>query len=220
MPLIVRIRVPTYEDVPGAKTVTLYPIEVTYDTGKTRRVCKRYRDVLNFHATLLKAAPHAQLEAFNFPHKSLFNTTAEFTKERRRSGFEAYFELLLRLGAPYAPFVVAFLRHGEGADSAFEETGEPRASPALLDALEVADAPPSLVLERPRSAFHWVLCFYAPAALASFGYASLLTALGCVGPEDWARGPAWLAVATAPLVLCVALALFAPLVDDDLENAL
>ena len=126
MPQIVRIRVPTYEDMDvGAGPITLYPVEVTYDTGKSRKVSKRYSDVLNFHTTLLKAAPHVALETFNFPHKSLFSTSAEFTKERRRSGFEEYFELLLRLGTAYAPFVATFLRHGEFKDEvpSFEELG-------------------------------------------------------------------------------------------------
>ena len=228
MPQIVRIRVPTYEDMDvGAGPITLYPVEVTYDTGKSRKVSKRYSDVLNFHTTLLKAAPHVALETFNFPHKSLFSTSAEFTKERRRSGFEEYFELLLRLGAAYAPFVATFLRHGEFQDEvpSFEELGASaggnpptakRLNSLLLDGLGARPpSPPALKLERPKTAFHWFVGFYLPTAVLAFAYAQLLTFLGAVALDDWTRGPAWLAVSTAPLVLTVALALLAPLCDDD-----
>ena len=235
---------PTYVDVDGGGgPVTLYPVEVTFDTGRSRTVSKRYSDVLNFHTTLLKAAPHVALETFNFPHKSIFSTSAEFTKERRRSGFEEYFELLLRLGSAYAPFVATFLRHGELPDEAppFDELGtsdggasgaerararaDGAASPTdkrlhslMLDALDDGGgAVPALKLERPKTAFHWFVGFYLPAYLLSFAYAHLLTALGAITARDWDRGPVWLAVATAPLVLCVSLALLAPVCDDDLE---
>ena len=57
--------------------------------------------------------------------------------------------------------------------------------------------------------------FYLPTAVLAFAYAQLLTCLGAVALDDWTRGPAWLAVSTAPLVLTVALALLAPLCDDD-----
>lgn len=251
---------PTYVDVDGGGgPVTLYPVEVTFDTGRSRKVSKRYSDVLNFHTTLLKAAPHVALETFNFPHKSIFSTSAEFTKERRRSGFEEcrrrprpffarpprkkkrYFELLLRLGSAYAPFVATFLRHGELKDEApsFEELGSAGEAAAgdlaavaaaagtptakrlhslMLDALDGdAESAPALALERPKSAFHWFVGFYLPAYLLAFAYAHLLTALGAITARDWDRGPVWLAVATAPLVLCVSLALLAPVCDDDLE---
>ena len=83
MPRVARIRVPVYQET-GKHT--LYRIEVTTDDGRTRRVERRYRDVLRFHGTLCRAAPHPKLEQFDFPHKSILNTNAEFTKERRRSG--------------------------------------------------------------------------------------------------------------------------------------
>ena len=83
MPRVARIRVPIYQET-GKHT--LYRIEVTTDDGRTRRVERRYRDVLRFHGTLCRAAPHPKLDQFDFPHKSILNTNAEFTKERRRSG--------------------------------------------------------------------------------------------------------------------------------------
>ena len=81
MPRVARIRVPIYQET-GKHT--LYRIEVTTDDGRTRKVERRYRDVLRFHGTLCRAAPHPKLEQFDFPHKSILNTNAELTKERRR----------------------------------------------------------------------------------------------------------------------------------------
>jgi len=125
MATITRVRVPKYVDVYVDGTpVTLYPIEVMVESGAVRRVSKRYSDVLTFHKDVLTGAPHPALEAFNFPHKSIFHTTAEFTKERRRSGFEEYFELLLRLGPAYAPFIATFLKDDDDdLDSSFDELG-------------------------------------------------------------------------------------------------
>ena len=85
---------PQYLDVAvKGTTLTLYPVEVMQENGKVRKVSKRYSDILQFHKEVTRGAPHPALEEFNFPHKSVFNTTAEFTKERRRSGFEEYFDL-------------------------------------------------------------------------------------------------------------------------------
>ena len=133
MPRVARIRVPIYQET-GKHT--LYRIEVTTDDGRTRKVERRYRDVLRFHGTLCRAAPHPKLEQFDFPHKSILNTNAEFTKERRRSGFEAYFALLLSLGPNYAPFVETFLKADERSldDSGHSRppTPTPVAQPALV----------------------------------------------------------------------------------------
>ena len=57
-----------------------------------------------------------------------------------------------------------------------------------------------------------------PTALLAYAYAQLLTGLGAVTVDDWTRGPAWLAVSSAPLVLTVTLALFAPLCDDEVDK--
>ncbi|KAJ1456086.1 hypothetical protein M885DRAFT_518557 [Pelagophyceae sp. CCMP2097] len=224
---ITRVRVPVYLDIDVNRSgvpITLYPFEVLYASGKVHKVSKRYSDVLNFHNTLLKAAPHHAIELFNFPHKSWMSTTAEFTKERRRSGFEEYFEMLLRLGDVYAPFVFTFLQHGEfKSESAFDELGvespppapEDLASPMISSPARAAPAQRmgGLVLARPRDAGEWVCKFYAPVAGVAFAYAWLLTLLGVVRPSDWRGGGAWLAILTAPLVLCVATALASPASD-------
>ena len=226
MPRVARIRVPIYQET-GKHT--LYRIEVTTDDGRTRKVERRYRDVLRFHGTLCRAAPHPKLEQFDFPHKSILNTNAEFTKERRRSGFEAYFALLLSLGPNYAPFVETFLKPDERAlDDSGHSTGRPAtptpvAQPAVVfdddedDDSTIAIQQPPLVLEKPRSLTHWALCFYLPVALVTYAHCCVLTLLGALHTEDWSKGQAWLAVLSAPLVLCVALALLAPAVDDSEE---
>jgi len=225
MPRVARIRVPIYQET-GKHT--LYRIEVTTDDGRTRKVERRYRDVLRFHGTLCRAAPHPKLEQFDFPHKSILNTNAEFTKERRRSGFEAYFALLLSLGPNYAPFVETFLKADERTldDSGHSRppTPTPVAQPAVVfdededdDESTIAIQQPSLVLERPRSLTHWALCFYLPVSLATYAHCCVLTLLGALSTQDWSKGQAWLAVLSAPLVLCVALALLAPAVDDSDE---
>ena len=225
MPRVARIRVPIYQET-GKHT--LYRIEVTTDDGRTRKVERRYRDVLRFHGTLCRAAPHPKLEQFDFPHKSILNTNAEFTKERRRSGFEAYFALLLSLGPNYAPFVETFLKADERTldDSGHSRPPTPTPvaqAPVVFDDDEdddestIAIQQPSLVLERPRSLTHWALCFYLPVSLATYAHCCVLTLLGALHTEDWSKGQAWLAVLSAPLVLCVALALLAPAVDDSDE---
>jgi hypothetical protein len=226
MPRVARIRVPVYQET-GKHT--LYRIEVTTDDGRTRKVERRYRDVLRFHGTLCRAAPHPKLEQFDFPHKSILNTNAEFTKERRRSGFEAYFALLLSLGPNYAPFVETFLKADERSlDDSGHSIGRPPTptpvqQPVVFDEDEdddestIAIQQPSLVLERPRSLTHWALCFYLPVSLATYAHCCVLTLLGALSTQDWSKGQAWLAVLSAPLVLCVALALLAPAVDDSEE---
>ncbi|KAJ8611951.1 hypothetical protein CTAYLR_004390 [Chrysophaeum taylorii] len=218
MAVVARVRVPRYVDVEyGSGHLTLYPIEAMYENGKLRKVTKRYSDVLGFHQTVLKAAPHAALEGFNFPHKSVFNTNAEFTKERRRSGFEEYFELLLRLGPEYAPFLATFLKEDNAPDE-FEELGELSQDDAgSKHARDASQRDDFFKLARPTNALQWLVEFYLPVALVSWAYSQILTLLGCLRPTDWGSGAAWLAIATSPLVLTIALALLAPVCDSDLE---
>ena len=144
--------------------------------------------------------------------------------------FEAYFALLLSLGPNYAPFVETFLKPDERAlDDSGHSTGRPPtptpvAQPAVVfdddeddDDSTIAIQQPPLVLEKPRSLTHWALCFYLPVALVTYAHCCVLTLLGALHTEDWSKGQAWLAVLSAPLVLCVALALLAPAVDDSEE---
>ena len=228
MPRVARIRVPIYQET-GKHT--LYRIEVTTDDGRTRKVERATETLLRFHGTPCRAAPHPKLEQFDFPHKSILNTNAEFTKERegdrgsRGRGVDARFALLLSLGPNYAPFVETFLKADERAldDSGHSRPATPTPvaqRPAVVfdddeddDDSTIAIQQPSFVLEKPRSLTHWALCFYLPVALVTYAHCCVLTLLGA-STEDWSKGQAWLAVLSAPLVLCVAFALLAPAVDD------
>jgi len=225
---VTRVRVPTYVDYNG---VTLYPIEVMTEDGKIHKVAKRYSDVLAFHQTVLKAAPHSSLDGFNFPHKSMFNTSAEFTKERRRSGFEEYFELLLRLGSEYAPFLATFLKDTKNQDD-FDELGErepsddsPAAQHTEIEEVRLARRRPrtsrpqqAFALARPATAFQWLAEFYLPVTVLTWTYTQLLTLLGCLRPTDWSSGAVWLAIATSPLVLTIFFAFAAPFCGSALDT--
>ena len=179
------------------------------------------RDVLSSTARSA-GPPHTKLEQFDFPHKSILNTNAEFTKERRRSGFEAYFALLLSLGPNYAPFVETFLKADERAldDSGHSRPATPTPvaqRPAVVfdddeddDDSTIAIQQPSLVLERPRSLTHWALCFYLPVSLVTYAHCCVLTLLGAFTAGKRA-GPARRPIGAARV--CVALALVAA-VDD------
>ena len=56
---------------------------------------RRYNEIADLHALLVRTCRHAGLAAFKFPNKSLFNTFAPHTLERRRSGFAMFFKLLI-----------------------------------------------------------------------------------------------------------------------------
>ena len=43
---------------------------------------------------------YADIEKFRFPNKSVFNTFSQFTKERRRIGFEQFLKLVLSQNPP------------------------------------------------------------------------------------------------------------------------
>ena len=43
---------------------------------------------------------YTEIEKFRFPNKSVFNTFSEFTKERRRIGFEQFLKLVLSQNPP------------------------------------------------------------------------------------------------------------------------
>ena len=222
MPRVARIRVPIYQET-GKHT--LYRIEVTTDDGRTRKVERRYRDVLRFHGTLCRAAPHPKLEQFDFPHKSILNTNAEFTKERRRSGFEAYFALLLSLGPNYAPFVETFLKADERTwTTRATLRGRRRRRPWHNRQSSSTTTRTTMIVPSPSSSLR---SYWSGRGLDALGAVLLPTG----GSGDLCallrphvvrssphRGPvkgqAWLAVLSAPLVLCVALALLAPAVDD------
>jgi hypothetical protein len=56
---------------------------------------RRYNEVADLHATLSTTCAHPSFQAFKFPNKSILNTFSSHTMERRRSGFEAFFQVSL-----------------------------------------------------------------------------------------------------------------------------
>ena len=142
----------------------------------------------------------------------MFNTSAEYTKERRRSGFEEYFELLLRL-PEYKPFLATFLlkTDNDAAAGAASSREEDSVHYAKNEEEIEEDRLLPFDLKRPSTAVHWFGYFYVPVACAAFVYAQLLTLLGGIRKGDWNNGSVWLAVFTCPLVLTIALAFIAPI---------
>ena len=59
------------------------------------------------HASLKEQYPDV-VEPFRFPHKSMFNTFSNYTKERRRQGFDDFLKILVTL-EPFPVEVAKFL---------------------------------------------------------------------------------------------------------------
>lgn len=59
------------------------------------------------HAALKEQYPDV-VEPFRFPHKSMFNTFSNYTKERRRQGFDDFLKILVTLD-PFPAEVAKFL---------------------------------------------------------------------------------------------------------------
>ena len=99
------VRVITYTDRIGLdkKPYTTYEVAVKrYRTNWTLQ--KRYRDFEALRNAL--CSKHPAIKDFNFPHKSKLNTFAEFTKERRRKGFEEFLMLCVSIFGSDPPAVL------------------------------------------------------------------------------------------------------------------
>ena len=85
-------------------TATRYTIQMEFGEGSSlaiRTVLKRYSDFKELHTKLLVKFAD-QLNEFRFPTKSVFQTRAESTKERRKQGFDEFVKLVLSLSpVPY-----------------------------------------------------------------------------------------------------------------------
>lgn len=68
---------------------------------------KRYSAFQALHASLKEQYPDV-VEPFRFPHKSMFNTFSNYTKERRRQGFDDFLKILVTL-EPFPVEVAKFL---------------------------------------------------------------------------------------------------------------
>lgn len=92
----VTVTIPQYEELSddnSLKTYTCYTVRVVLTKGNfVWDLQKRYSSFSNLHIALKDIYP--EVEEYDFPNKSMFNTFSEFTKERRRAGFEGFLQLL------------------------------------------------------------------------------------------------------------------------------
>mmetsp|Transcript_19048 Transcript_19048/g.25106 ORF Transcript_19048/g.25106 Transcript_19048/m.25106 type:complete len:261 (-) Transcript_19048:390-1172(-) len=94
---IVKASVPKYEDIEGDdnKKITLYILELENRAGTKWIVYRRYSEFRNTYEAIRDRV--SELKDFRFPNKSKFNTHADWTKERRVSGFDEYVKILVSL---------------------------------------------------------------------------------------------------------------------------
>jgi len=85
------------DDLDGSP-VTLYLLKISF-SGDNNKVSytlrKRYSEFSKLYNSL--RTKFAKLDDYRFPNKSMFNTQSNFTKERRRQGFDELVKLLLQL---------------------------------------------------------------------------------------------------------------------------
>mmetsp|Transcript_10521 Transcript_10521/g.15779 ORF Transcript_10521/g.15779 Transcript_10521/m.15779 type:complete len:267 (+) Transcript_10521:24-824(+) len=94
------VEIPCWEErsnEDGSK-FTIYRVVVRCK-GKKWILMKRYSDFDNLKENVKSA--HRCIADFDFPKKSKFNTFSQWTKERRRTGFEDF--MMLLLGFPVRP---------------------------------------------------------------------------------------------------------------------
>lgn len=105
----IAVSVPTYEEHTdqNGQLVTYYIVQVEYKVKNLRySLFKRYTEFANLHAILKER--FSEMEHFRFPNKSMFNTHSQFTKERRRDGFDEFVKLAMKI-TPMPPEFEEFL---------------------------------------------------------------------------------------------------------------
>lgn len=107
-----RVKITSYEELEDKEghIFTVYNVLVEEtSTKKFWQIRKRYKysinilivdDACNRHFSYLFNSlkdQYAQVERFRFPNKSMFNTFSQFTKERRRAGFEEFMNMVVQI---------------------------------------------------------------------------------------------------------------------------
>lgn len=77
----------------AGEVVTVYVVHVKYSSKSFYTLSKRYSDFFDLYNIMKDSLP----PSYKFPNKSLFNTSAQFTKERRIKGFDELLKLLTKL---------------------------------------------------------------------------------------------------------------------------
>eukprot|EP01038_Epipyxis_sp_PR26KG_P009356 gene9356-12606_t len=90
------VSVTTYEDSisSSGEIITSYVVVVSYDT-LNYIILKRYSEFSQLYLNLKDS--YRQLDDYKFPNKSLFNNSANFTKDRRLRGFDELLNILSKL---------------------------------------------------------------------------------------------------------------------------
>ena len=92
-----------------ANVITHYIVSVVFNQ-QTYQLKKRYSEFADLHIAL---KDHFQaFQAYKFPNKSMFNTHSQFTKERRRQGFDELVKICCTL-KPLPKEVEVFLELDE-----------------------------------------------------------------------------------------------------------
>lgn len=79
------------EETPGqTSTYTAYVVNVKHRESQTQwTICKRYKEFSDLYVTLTNLdVCEDELTNYKFPNKSIWNTQSDFTKQRRKKGFE------------------------------------------------------------------------------------------------------------------------------------
>ncbi len=79
------------EETPGqTSTYTAYVVNVKHRESQTQwTICKRYKEFSDLYFTLTNLdVCEDELTNYKFPNKSIWNTQSDFTKQRRKKGFE------------------------------------------------------------------------------------------------------------------------------------
>lgn len=96
---MIKATIPTFEELTDSdgKIYTVYNVFVEEKKTSMRWLLrKRYSAFQALHAAL-KDQYADIVEPFRFPHKSMFNTFSNYTKERRRQGFDEFLKILVTL---------------------------------------------------------------------------------------------------------------------------
>eukprot|EP01041_Mallomonas_annulata_P001295 gene1295-2504_t len=106
---MIAVTIPSYEDLEDENggLYTIYNVTIEdSESGIRWIVLRRYSAFANLYSAL--KGSHEKLKTFRFPNKSVFNTFSQFTKERRRQGFEDLLKIAINL-VPRPSLVDEFL---------------------------------------------------------------------------------------------------------------
>jgi hypothetical protein len=98
------VNVTHFDDMTSStgEVVTVYVVNVKYSFKSAYSLSKRYSDFSDLYNVMKDFLPLH----YKFPNKSMFNSSAQFTKERRIKGFDELLKILMKI----EPFPVQLQR--------------------------------------------------------------------------------------------------------------